>query len=90
MFESCTTITALNKERAELYTSNTSNISITEINNAYNARKKEILSSVVCDYKELEVFTPVQKLFPNASSAMYKGKASSPNYIVINEEGLYV
>lgn len=88
MFESCSTISMLNQQRAQAYQS--PNADITLINNEYNSAKKRILRAGTAMYTVLPRFTPSHKEFPKASAIPIVGYNDDKNKITMTERGFLI
>ena len=86
MFTGCTSIAELNRKRAELMS--TGEISIIDINNAYNAKRRE-LSSVTTVKNVLTAIKPIDRQFPPVYTiAVIRG--NNPNIIQLTEKGFII
>lgn len=85
VFEQCNSLSELNARRVQIASSGT--VSITEINNAYNRRRTELINTQQ-SYKKL---SPVQLSFTEqvqASSLPLGGRSPKKNTIVISSGGI--
>ena len=86
MFEKCTTLRELNAARVEEAAKGTN---IVEVNNAYNARKKELMNSSV-NYTRVETIpVNIETESQYLASLVYKGPSTKPGTIEITPQGVY-
>ena len=86
MFETCHDLTSLNEERARLYREQPNDIM--EINNWYNARRKE-LTTVRPTYKKMNKFVYKSPEFKQLNAIHYMGRAPQPNLIMMTSQGFF-
>ena len=86
MFEECKTLTELNAARVKKCSEG---VPIVEVNNAYNARKKELLSSNI-NYKTISTIKLQMKTDEACyATLVYAGEALQPGTISITPKGVY-
>lgn len=86
MFSNCNTLKELNIARVQKCSDG---VPIVEVNNAYNARKKEIMAGNVHYTKVPYVKLPVNPSADYLATLLYKGPSSDKGVIKITPEGVY-
>lgn len=86
MFSKCNTLSELNAARVKACAEGTP---IVEVNNAYNKRKQEILTTGYNYTRYSTVPVQIEKPGSYISTLLYKGKSSKPGVIQITKDGVY-
>lgn len=86
MFENCNTLRDLNAARVKAVS--VDKMDVTEVNNAYNARRQQILESAThADFKIITFHPLVFEAGPKYSSLPIVGTATKLGCIELNAEG---
>lgn len=86
MFEECKTLTELNQARVQKCSEG---VPIVEVNNAYNNRKKELLSSNISFKRINTVPVKVPVIEHCFARLVFAGESDIPGLIRITPEGVY-
>ena len=89
MFENCSTMLELQAERSRLQLNNWDGYTETEVNNAYNSRKQEIIRGHVhrFEFKRIQATPrPVQQY----CGVPIAGDSPKPGHIILTENGFLI